>query len=58
MVELGAASDECDVKVGDVAVMWGGSSGMTLQQLAGELKTTQSALTCGLNKTRVLREYV
>ena len=67
MVELGPAEDTdvgSQVVVGDVAVLWGpetehDSEGLVrLQDLAAELKTTQSALTCGLNKNRVLREMV
>jgi hypothetical protein len=45
-------------------VLWGpeteqDSEGLVrLQDLAAALKTTQSALTCGLNKNRVSREMV
>jgi alanine racemase len=55
MVEL--EGDETDVRVGDVAVLWGGV-GVPLKDVALALGTTQSVLTCGLNKSRVLREYV
>mmetsp|Transcript_13581 Transcript_13581/g.27652 ORF Transcript_13581/g.27652 Transcript_13581/m.27652 type:complete len:979 (+) Transcript_13581:182-3118(+) len=74
MVDLGA-SDNYDgigaqVKVGDVAVLWGpegtndanvkesGNGLVPLAELASTLKTTQSALTCGLDKLRVQRQYV
>lgn len=68
MVELGPAEDVkgvgAQVVVGDVAVLWGpetdqDSEGLVrLQDLAAVLKTTQSALTCGLNKNRVSRDMV
>jgi alanine racemase len=72
MVELGPASGEGDgvgaqIVVGDTAILWGpdpeggdeeGEGHVRLQDLAAILKTTQSALTCGLNKERVLRQYV
>jgi alanine racemase len=68
MVELGPAEDVegigAQVVVGDVAVLWGpetehDTEGLVrLQDLAATLKTTQSALTCGLNKNRVSREMV
>jgi alanine racemase len=67
MVELGPAGDKTgpggQVIVGDTAILWGPDDGefgeghVRLQDLAGILKTTQSALTCGLNKERVLRQY-
>jgi alanine racemase len=57
MVELGPSEELNDVVVGDVAVLWGGEYGVPLQDVAAALQTTQSALTCGLNKTRVSREY-
>lgn len=67
MVELGPAGDKhgigAQVVVGDTAVLWGPDDGeegeghVRLQDLAAILKTTQSALTCGLNKERVLRQY-
>lgn len=67
MVELGPAGDKCgtgaQVVVGDNAILWGPEDGedgeglVRLQDLAATLKTTQSALTCGLNKERVLRRY-
>jgi alanine racemase len=57
MVELGPASQETVICVGDVAVLWG-DGGVPLVEIAATLNTTQSALTCGLNKTRVLRELV
>jgi len=53
------------VAVGDVAVLWGpecgneGGDGLVrLMDVAEALGTTQSALTCGLDKTRVLRRYI
>ena len=69
MVELGPAGDTtgagASVAVGDVATLWGpegpedGSDGLVrLQDIAANLKTTQSALTCGLDKVRVERKYV
>jgi alanine racemase len=67
MVELGPAEDlhgvAARVVVGDTAVLWGpeteadGEGIVRLQDLAATLKTTQSALTCGLDKIRVPREY-
>jgi len=67
MVELGSAGDKhgigAQVVVGDTAILWGPDDGeegeghVRLQDLAATLKTTQSALTCGLNKERVLRQY-
>jgi alanine racemase len=51
------------VMVGDIAILWGPDDGedcdghVPLKDLASTLKTTQSALTCGLNKERVLRQY-
>mmetsp|Transcript_3148 Transcript_3148/g.4666 ORF Transcript_3148/g.4666 Transcript_3148/m.4666 type:complete len:648 (-) Transcript_3148:413-2356(-) len=57
MVELGPAYEYSEVRVGDTAILWGGS-GVPLATVASSLGTTQSALTCGLDKTRVLREYV
>lgn len=68
MVELGPASDKtgigAQICVGDTAVLWGpldendGDGMVRLQDIASTLKTTQSALTCGLDKIRVLRQYV
>ena len=68
MVELGPAEDRegvgASVCVGDTAVLWGpldedDEEGLVrLQDIAAKLKTTQSALTCGLDKVRVRREYV
>lgn len=68
MVDLGPAEDVdgigAKVAVGDRAVLWGpehdGDSEGTirLQDLAQKLNTTQSALTCGLNRARVQRQYV
>jgi len=52
------------VVVGDTAVLWGpldendGDGLVPLAEIAAKLKTTQSALTCGLNKIRVSRQYV
>jgi alanine racemase len=67
MVELGPAGDKhgagAQVIVGDTAILWGPDDGeegeghVPLKDLAATLKTTQSALTCGLNKERVLRQY-
>ena len=71
MVELGPADDLAgsgsQVAVGDTAVLWGpedtdveecGDGLVPLAELAATLKTTQSALTCGLDKLRVQRELV
>jgi alanine racemase len=70
MVELGPAEEKegvgATVVVGDVAVLWGpldedgdDDEGLVkLADLASTLKTTQSALTCGLDKIRVLRQFV
>mmetsp|Transcript_13491 Transcript_13491/g.25322 ORF Transcript_13491/g.25322 Transcript_13491/m.25322 type:complete len:692 (+) Transcript_13491:736-2811(+) len=68
MVDLGPAEDVesigAQVCVGDRAVLWGPEQDddtegqIRLQDLAQTLKTTQSALTCGLNKSRVQRHYV
>ena len=67
MVELGPAADNnspgAGVIVGDTAILWGpgdeeDSEGpVPLKDIAATLKTTQSALTCGLDKERVLRQY-
>jgi alanine racemase len=68
MVELGPAGDKegagAQVVVGDTAILWGpaddeqeGEGLVRLQDIASTLKTTQSALTCGLDKIRVLRQY-
>jgi len=67
MVELGpagAAGPGALVAVGDVATLWGpegpddDTDGLVrLQDIAKSLKTTQSALTCGLDKVRVERKY-
>ena len=60
----GAAGPGALVAVGDVATLWGpeGPDDETdghvrLQDIAKSLKTTQSALTCGLDKVRVERKY-
>jgi alanine racemase len=69
MVDLGPAEDTgvgSTVVVGDMAILWGpseedgdGDEGVIrLQDVAAMLKTTQSALTCNLNKLRIQREYV
>lgn len=68
MVELGPTDDKegpgSQVVVGDTAVLWGpldeddGEGLVRLQDVAATLKTTQSALTCGLDKIRVRREFV
>lgn len=66
MVDLGPADDRegpgSRVVVGDVAVLWGpeadgeeGDGLVKLVDVAATLKTTQSALTCGLDKKRVQR---
>lgn len=70
MVDLGPADIEgegASAMVGDTAVLWGPeetdgeestSPGLIpLAELAGTLKTTQSALTCGLS-SRVKRVYI
>lgn len=70
MVELGPEKEKegvgATVVVGDVAVLWGpldedgdDDEGLVkLADIAKTLKTTQSALTCGLDKIRVLRQFV
>lgn len=71
MVELGPEDDKgvgSQVSVGDTAVLWGpekvrdgqvlGEGLVSLAALATTLKTTQSALTCGLDKIRVQRQLV
>jgi alanine racemase len=69
MVELGPANEKegigASIVVGDTAVLWGPldedceDEGMVrLQDVAATLKTTQSALTCGLDKIRVRRQFV
>ena len=67
MVDLGPAEDlgvGSEVAVGDVAVLWGpesdeeGEGLVRLREIASKLKTTQSAITCGLDRIRVTREYV
>jgi alanine racemase len=67
MVDLGPVEDlgvGADVVVGDVAVLWGPEEGedgyglVKLQDIAARLRTTQSALTCGLDKIRVNREVI
>ncbi|KAL3774803.1 hypothetical protein ACHAWO_010337 [Cyclotella atomus] len=71
MVELGPEDDKgvgSQVSVGDTAVLWGpekvrdgqvlGEGLVPLAALATTLKTTQSALTCGLDKIRVQRQLV
>jgi len=68
MVELGPASDKtgagAKIAVRDTAVLWGPldeeeDEGLVrLKDLAETLKTTQSALTCGLDKIRVRRQFV
>jgi hypothetical protein len=68
MVELGAARDsDCpgaQVIVGDTAILWGpvdendGDGLVRLQDIASTLKTTQSALTCGLDNIRISRQYI
>ena len=71
MVELGPEEDRgvgSLVTVGDSAFLWGpeevrngevvGEGLVPLAELAAKLKTTQSALTCGLDKIRVQRQFV
>lgn len=71
MVDLGPADGAVgvgsSVAVGDTAVLWGpeeasveecGDGLVPLAELAATLKTTQSALTCGLDKLRVQRHLV
>lgn len=68
MIELGSADEEDSVgskiSVGDKAILWGpeneddGVGKISLAEMAKSLGTTQSALTCGLNKSRVQRVYV
>jgi len=68
MVDLGPAEDldgtGSKVCVGDTAILWGpedehdGDGMVRLQDVANKLNTTQSALTCGLDKSRVRRLYV
>ena len=68
MVELGPVDDQdgvgATVCVRDTAVLWGpledeDDEGLVrLQDLATTLNTTQSALTCGLDKIRVRRQFV
>ena len=70
MCDLGPADDTSGegscVQVGDTAFLWGpettgdecGDGLVPLAELASALKTTQSALTCGLDKLRVSRELV
>jgi alanine racemase len=66
MVELGPAEEKdspgAQVVVGDTVILWGPGNDedeglVRLQDIAAALKTTQSALTCGLDKERVLRQY-
>lgn len=71
MVDLGSVEDESncgtEICVGDIAYLWGpenddlvdgGEGNIRLQDIAKTLNTTQSALTCGLDKVRVQRQYV
>jgi len=68
MVQLGPAGTAGPgalVAVGDVATLWGpegpddDTDGLVrLQDIAKSLKTTQSALTCGLDMVRVERKYI
>ncbi|GAX14980.1 alanine racemase [Fistulifera solaris] len=69
MVDLGPVGDKEDqvgasVCVGDTAILWGPAGeeedqGMVrLQDIAEELKTTLSAMTCGLDKLRVKRYFI
>jgi len=51
------------IVVGDTAILWGPDDGedgeghVSLRDVAETLGTTQSALTCGLDRDRVLRRY-
>jgi alanine racemase len=70
MVDLGSVEGISDagalVSIGDTAYLWGpeddddsdAEGEIRLQDIASILKTTQSALTCGLDKVRVQRHYV
>jgi alanine racemase len=67
MVDLGPAEEQgigASIAVGDMAVLWGpvdeddDQGQVRLQDLAETVKTTQSALTCGLDKIRVRRQFV
>ena len=68
MVDLGCADEMKgigpQVSIGDTAYLWGdgidndGEDNVKLQDIANTLNTTQSALTCGLDKIRVQRQYV
>ena len=72
MVELGPANENdpahdkvgASVSGGDTAVLWGplgaedGEGLVRLQDLAAALNTTQSSLTCGLDKLRVRRSFL
>lgn len=67
MIDLGPAEDlgvGSDVVVGDVAILWGPEDGedgeglVRLQDLAAKLNTTQSAMTCRLDRIRVKRELI
>ena len=68
MVDLGCVDDLSVagslVSIGDTAYLWGpevddeDEGCIRLQDVAESLNTTQSALTCGLDKTRVQRHYI
>jgi alanine racemase len=68
MVDLGCIDNLSEaggkVCINDVAYLWGpeadvdGEGQVRLQDIANILNTTQSALTCGLDKTRVQRHYI
>lgn len=68
MVDLGPNDGDNSfggqVEVGDEAILWGPDESdqrdglVRLQDVARILKTTQSALTCGLNIDRVERSLV
>lgn len=68
MVDLGPVEDEDEsakqVQVGDKALLWGpalsdeGPGKVRLQDIAAALNTTQSSLTCGLDKLRVRRSFI
>ena len=70
MIDLGSDDDDDgewfgeQVEVGDEVILWGPDDSdendglVRLQDVARILKTTQSALTCGLNIDRVERKLV
>jgi len=68
MIDLGCVDSLTEatkqVSIGDTAYLWGPANDdeceglVRLQDVANTLKTTQSALTCGLDKARVQRLYI